>query len=516
MNLQSALILLGLFVIGLVYLMSTWHDKYQPLLASRKPTKKPRTKVGVRNDYDSARDSERASEASQEESLDIESTTSNFGGSVSVDPSVGIDSPADIARRKSRSKKTSPWRRWFTKDKSAESLPPPTDSNDGIGPYSDSDLNEAPDDAWTVDDQVRFDHAQTDGAVPSLSTEHNGSGWLGVSEKSTTEVKKVQIHRVNSDLDPIGLVDEVGTESPEPSAVESGTFKGEIDEFSYAPVEGFEKISQVDYWVKIVGERDVGRESVLGIYRDSISSITKTSNIFGLRLPERTWCDLELESEEARFGDIVVTVQLADKIGGISESEMTRFSVLVSNLSEKTGRGFSFMAPIECAMEQSRSIAEFVRHFDSVFIINIKPRESIFFDGATIHRCALQIGLERSTQNFYVRNKPVGKRNICLYSLANMSETGEFDFDDIGSQSIKGVTFFIYPAKIRYPGAVFAEMVDTAKAFAARIKGDVSMPGREELSNEDVDAIRRSIEESAMKMDVLGIASGSEEAIKIF
>ena len=174
------------------------------------------------------------------------------------------------------------------------------------------------------------------------------------------------------------------------------------------------------------------------------------------------------------------------------------------------------MAPIESAMEQAQAISGFVRHFDSVHIVTIKPRESIFFDGGTIHRCALQIGLERSKQNFYVRNKPVGRRNVCLYSLANMSDTGEFDFNDVASQSIRGVTFFIYPPQIRYPGAVFAEMVDTARAFASRIKGEVSMPGFDELSSEEVEAIRHSIEESAMKMEVHGIPSGSEEAVKIF
>ena len=88
---------------------------------------------------------------------------------------------------------------------------------------------------------------------------------------------------------------------------------------------------------------------------------------------------MEQESEDSRFGDIVVTIQLADRNGPIDDSEMTRFSALVANLSEGTGRGFTFMASIESAMEQANAIAAFVRYFDSVFVVNIKPQETVSF-----------------------------------------------------------------------------------------------------------------------------------------
>jgi len=289
-----------------------------------------------------------------------------------------------------------------------------------------------------------------------------------------------------------------------------------MPEFEYLPPEGFEKISQIDYWVKVAGERDVSRESVLAIYRESASSLTKKSHIYGLRLPDKMWCDLERESEDARFGDLVITIQLADRNGAIEKREITRFSTLIANLSEGTGRGFTFMAPIESALEQADAIACFARYFDSVFVVNIKPIHSEVFEMSTINRCSLQIGLERSSQNYYARNKPIGKRRVCLYSLANMSDTGEFDFDNLHSATVKGVTFFTRPAQVRSPGAVFTEMVDTAKAFASRIKGEIVTPGQDDLSQNDVEIIRRSIENVAEDMERHGIAPGSDEAIRIF
>ncbi len=282
------------------------------------------------------------------------------------------------------------------------------------------------------------------------------------------------------------------------------------------PAPGFEKLSQIDYYVKLSGERDVSRDSVLAVYREAAADLTKSHSVYGLRLPDRVWRDLENESEEARFGDLVITMQLADRDGPVSEAELTSFSKLVVKLSESTGRGFSFMAPIENARQQAQSIDRFRRQFDSIFVVNIKPLETETFEGAMIDRCASQIGLTPDDNRFYARYKPIGKQKVCLYSLANMSETGEFDIGNMRGTTARGVTFFTRPAVNRSPGAVFSEMVDAAKAFASRVKGEAIAPGYDELSTENVEAIRRSIENVAREMESYGMTPGSEEASRLF
>ena len=285
---------------------------------------------------------------------------------------------------------------------------------------------------------------------------------------------------------------------------------------SITAAEGFEKLSQIDYYVKLSGERDVSRDSVLAIYREGASELSKTHSIYGLRMPDKVWRDLENEPEESRFGDLVITIQLADQNGPVTEQDMTRFSGLVMKLSESTGRGFAFMAPIESAHEQAQAIEKFRKRFDSIFVVNIRPLEEETFDGAMIERCATQIGLTPDENNFYARYKPVGKQKVCLYSLANMSDTGEFDMENLRGLKTRGVTFFTRPAVNRSPGAVFSEMVDAAKAFASRIKGEAIAPGYDDLSMEDVEAIRKSIEKVAREMESYGIIPGSEEATRLF
>ncbi|MGB5707965.1 MAG: cell division protein ZipA C-terminal FtsZ-binding domain-containing protein [Arenicellales bacterium] len=332
-----------------------------------------------------------------------------------------------------------------------------------------------------------------------------------VEEKSSNEKPSRSEPRLGNDVDAGSEGEqETGQNAQNTVAASSQT------DTSISAAEGFEKLSQIDYYVKLSGERDVSRESVLAIYREAATGLSKNHSIYGLRMPDKVWRDLENEPEESRFGDLVITIQLADQNGPVTEHDMTRFSALVMKLSESTGRGFAFMAPIESAHEQAQAIEKFRKRFDSIFVVNIRPLEEETFDGAVIERCASQIGLAPDSNNFYARYKPVGKQKVCLYSLANMSDTGEFDMDNLRALKTRGVTFFTRPAVNRSPGAVFAEMVDAAKAFASRIKGEVIAPGYDDLSMEDAEAIRKSIEKVATEMEGYGIIPGSDEATRLF
>ena len=329
------------------------------------------------------------------------------------------------------------------------------------------------------------------------------------SEDSKDENSHVEnLHDENSSMK--NLPSENFTAQP------STTLSNSPTEFIPPKIDGFERLSQIDYWVRITGERDVGRETVLAIYHDGVRNIGKTHSIHGMQLPEKTWRDVESASEGARFADLILTIQLADQVGPISESEMTEFSNLVTKLSEGTAREFLFMTTIDNAFLQADALNRFIRHFDSVFAINIWPKNSDAFQGAAIDRCALQVGLERDGECYYSRFKPVGKNKVKLYSIANMSESGQFDFDNMHTFSTRGLVLFTKPAANRSPGAVFAEMVDSAKAVAARISGVVTDPNHAELSQHDVEKTRRAIEQTAESMNNAGIAAGSDEATRLF
>lgn len=286
--------------------------------------------------------------------------------------------------------------------------------------------------------------------------------------------------------------------------------------FVYPKIDGFIRLTQIDYWAKIFGDRDVGRETVIAQYRAEVSSLSDKCRIFGQKVPDHKWYDVEEQSEGARFKDIVVSIQLAGPMGPVSKLELDNFVRMVEKMSTGTGRHNSYMADKKSAWKQARAIAEFIWHYDSVHLVNVKPFQENYIKGRDIERCAIQLGLEKGANNYFVRYKKAGKEKVSLYCMANMNETGEFDFEHLSELPIEGVTFFSRPAINRSPGAVFAEMVDTAKSFASRVQAEALSTNYQDLSQEDVDKIRRSIEDTANEMQALGLASGSEEAMRIF
>ncbi|MGR3984838.1 MAG: cell division protein ZipA C-terminal FtsZ-binding domain-containing protein [Gammaproteobacteria bacterium] len=287
------------------------------------------------------------------------------------------------------------------------------------------------------------------------------------------------------------------------------------DEFCARMIEGFERVSQVDYWVKIIGRRDVGREIALGIFHENAADFSMPRSIHGVKMPDNAWRNLEEEAEGSRFGDLVITIQLADRSGAVTPREMAKFSELVSRMSEVTGREFSFMAPVENAIAQARVIADFIAHFDSEFALRIRPRSDATFAGADLHRCALELGLEAEAHH-YARFQTAGGKRAALYTLMDFERRDGFDFENIAQCSARELVFLTRPALNHAPGAVFAEMVNTARAFAARMDGAVCMRDEEELPQATVDAQRAVIEQAAAEMARFGIPAGSAEAVKIF
>lgn len=286
--------------------------------------------------------------------------------------------------------------------------------------------------------------------------------------------------------------------------------------FVYPDIEGFDKISQIDYWVKLAGKRELDREAVLAQYREGVSYISHATRVFGTRVTDKEWQDLETAPEGMGFLDLVLTIQLTDHTGAISETALTKFTRLVSNLSESTGRGFVFMAPLESAAQQGATIAEFVRHYPARYQLVVRPCTSEYFAGEVVASCAQKIGLEPTVQNTFTRDKTTRGQKVSLYQLANLSPTGEFDFDHIDDMQIKGLTFSTHPACHQNPGAVYAEMVDAARVFAVRAKGEVFTDNAEILTDETGDTIRQCIETIADAMRALGLEPGVDEAIRLF
>ena len=280
-------------------------------------------------------------------------------------------------------------------------------------------------------------------------------------------------------------------------------------------ISGFSSLGQIDYWVLFRSEREVSRDAVLAVFREAATPLTHHHAIYGLLAPGGEWRSLVNEPEEARFTDLVVALQLADLSGAVDSAEMRHFTNLVQRLSEATGRGFHFMAEVPLALKQAAALAEFIRRYERTLFLLIQPPAGRVLSGTLVQHGAAGLGMDADDEGFFTRYKLVEKRRVALYRLGNVSDNGQFDWEKLPSETFSSVTFFTYPALHAKPAAVFAEMVDTAKAFAARIKAELHSPYGE-LKAEQVETIRIELEAAAREMSAQGIKPGSEQAVRLF
>ena len=502
MNLQVTLVVVGIVIILLIYVISRILDWKREQEKAVRPANPPAGNKS-RNPFRWNKRSRPSSSPGKNRSSEIEP---NFGEDdltfmTETDVIFGVD-PDDVNDRRLRPDEIEN----LTGLGTADSAPVLSEA-DVAGQYQ-TGMQDAPDQAPG--------YGQSDSGDDVTEAPYQGgrrqSGIPTGAESVNPPDEREEIKDMETD-DVVGMMDRKGADGlQDPSSRQDGA----ASQFQYPEIAGFIRISQIDYWIKLTGKREVGRESALALYREEASLITKQHQIFGQKTPKRDWRALEQEAEGARFGDLIITMQLADKDGAVSQEALDRFVTLASILAKGIDYEFTPMAPVESALKQGKAIADFIRYYDFLSIIHVKPAVSEYFEGTAINRCATQLGLEQSPEGFFVRNQLVNKNKTNLYYIANMSKTGEFDFDNIKDMRIRGVTFFTKPVLHRSPGVVFTEMSDTAKACAARIKGTARVLDHHTLSQTYVDRNRALIEKNAREMEDLGIASGSEEAMRLF
>ncbi|MFC1664742.1 cell division protein ZipA [Pseudomonadota bacterium] len=276
------------------------------------------------------------------------------------------------------------------------------------------------------------------------------------------------------------------------------------------------KVRQIDFVARVPGEKIIGRDQALGVYRQNEYLLEKPHRIFGLNHPARIWRDLEAEPETGRYTELSLTLQLSDRNGPITESELTKFSLLVLRLSESLGRRLSFSMTFEEAQKEALALDKTCKDYDVLAILNIVSKGETEFNGMEIDQALNQVGMRLGSMNIYHKrsqNKS-GVRN--LYSLANLYKPGVFDGSNLGKFRTKGLTLFMNIPCTPSPVQVFEEMVVTAKLVCESINGKLVDQNQNPLNNKGLESIKRQVELIASNMEGDGILPGSEVSRRLF
>ncbi|HEC13072.1 MAG TPA: hypothetical protein ENI80_07440 [Acidiferrobacteraceae bacterium] len=272
----------------------------------------------------------------------------------------------------------------------------------------------------------------------------------------------------------------------------------------------------VDFVARVQGETIVPRDTVLGIYKQNEYLLDKHRCIYGLNEDNGLWRDLEQEPENGQYTDIELAIQLADRDGPVSESELNKFAQMGLRIADMLVRPIKFSMSFEAALERAGDLDNFCRTYDVLAIINMVSRGEERFAGPGIDRLAKECGMQLGNMNIYHKINTQTQGGRYLYSIANMYKPGDFDPNNLEGFQTKGLTFFLNIPTAFDPPKVYADMIHTVKTFSDRFGGVLLDRDRHTLDDATLERIGQHVDRIAKEMDKEGVVPGGEAALRLF
>jgi len=297
----------------------------------------------------------------------------------------------------------------------------------------------------------------------------------------------------------------------------------EAEQVASAPISGIPGVPGdnsnarlIDFVAYVPGTKIIRRDQALSVYRQNEYLLEKPHRIFGLSHPAKIWRDLESEPDSGRYTELTLTLQLADRDGFTSESDLTKFSLLVLRLSESLKRRFKFSMTFEEAQKEAIGLDNTCKEYDVLAILNIVSKGEQEFNGLDINQNLEKLDMNLGSMNIYHRKGQGKKASRNLFSLANLYKPGVFDADNPSNFYTKGLTLFMNIPVTPDPVEVFDNMVDTAKKLCTAINGKLVDQNQNLLNAKGLESIKRQVELISTNMEGAGIPPGSDAAIRLF
>ncbi|MCB1677318.1 MAG: cell division protein ZipA [Halioglobus sp.] len=128
-----------------------------------------------------------------------------------------------------------------------------------------------------------------------------------------------------------------------------------------------------------------------------------------------------------------------------------------------------------------------------VFMLNVVARSPQGFRGEDILHILLACDLRFGDMSFFHRHEFAAGRGAIQFSVANMMQPGVFDIDHMSDFTTPGLVFFLTLPGPEDMMKAFDYMLETARAVARNLGGDVLDESRSVLTRQTLDHCRQQI-----------------------
>ena len=347
-------------------------------------------------------------------------------------------------------------------------------------------------DAPTIDPKLPLDtsevnvNSDSQKKAPSLDEGQSVSGESIDTTSSTSgaEPQSATVHQVNS--------------APKP----------QFDEKSSSVV--------TELVARIKNDAAIEQQGLLSLFRKHDFKFQRQVHIFGLNQLTDMWRDIEFELPSARFTELGVSIQLADRDGAMSQKELHDFQQMVLEFTDFYDAPFEFSMEIDDALKQALALDQIGRRYDSMAVLNVVPKSKAGFRIADIESCARDLMMSTDKNGIFM--KTIGSKNniSVLFRLACTDGTGQFGVTAGASTPVHDLVVYMNVPATSDPESVFQEMVRDANSLATWLEGKVVDRNGRVMTQRSYSVLMQQVSDIAFSMQQDGFTPGDAVAKKLF
>lgn len=271
--------------------------------------------------------------------------------------------------------------------------------------------------------------------------------------------------------------------------------------------------ASVDYIAAFETVESAPAYQILGAQRDVLTRLHKPVHWVGFNEHSREWEPIVDPGGRDGGGDyrrIRVGLQLADRHGPVTESDLSHFHLAMHDLSDEL-MAVADMPPRQSALDAAAQLDQFCASVDIQIGINVIARHQPF-PGTKLRALAEASGMVLDGDGRFVRSDDEGR---VLYLMLNHDAAG-FSAESMRTMSSHGLTFLLDVPRVAHGERVLNQMIDQARRFADTLQGDLVDDNRHPLPEKALEPIRRQVAQFQAAMAAHQLPAGGPLALRLF
>ncbi|MDO9467722.1 MAG: cell division protein ZipA C-terminal FtsZ-binding domain-containing protein [Thiobacillus sp.] len=264
----------------------------------------------------------------------------------------------------------------------------------------------------------------------------------------------------------------------------------------------------IEYRIRLGGENVPA--SVFSEALSHARTLGKPVRWLGLPVGATEWEDI-LPWRDARYQQMVITMQLSDRNGAVQEEQLSALCELLQGLAQANGLRIACDDVVD-ALERAQAIDRFCVDVDVLIGLNVVARGEGAVNLTRIVHEAESSGMVLGVDGVY---QLLDSRGEPLYALCN-HDAEPFSAEVIEGQATQGVTLQFDVPRVPDGLKVFDGMVAFGRKIANEIGGILVDDNLRPLTDAGIEKIRTQLMQIYERMEARGVPSGSRRALRLF